>query len=322
MKLGACSWLFAEKSIDETLDLFGGMGIEGAEIFCGGKLENVAHIDVDAVLNSPSGAADYLAKFERRGMRISSLNCSGNAVHPDSAVASLAKESFERAVLLAERLGVETIAAFSGTPGGSPGDSTPNWVTCPWPDENLGILEYQWDEVLTPYWRKAVSFAKDHGVNRIGLEMHPGFCVYNVDTLFKLRSRVGPEIGVNFDPSHLMWNGVDPAAALNALDDAVFSMHAKDVYVNSDFIRVNGVNDAKHYEHHRTRAWTFRTVGYGHGEETWKRIISALVAIGYDGMVNIEHEDLFMSREEGLSKAAAFLKPLLIRDKPEGMWWA
>ena len=322
MKLGACSWLFAEKSIDETLDILGGMGIEGAEINCGGKLENIGHIDVDAVLNSTSGASDFLAKFEQRGMCISSLNCSGNAVHPDKAIASLAKESFERTVLLAERLGVKTVLTFSGTPGGSPGDSTPNWVTCPWPDEYLSILEYQWDEVLTPYWLKAVSFAKDHGITRIGLEMHPGFCVYNVDTLFKLRSRVGPEIGVNYDPSHLMWNGVDPAAALLALDDAVFGVHAKDVYVNEDVIRVNGVNDAKHYEHHRMRAWTFRTVGYGHGEETWKRVISALAAIGYDGMVNIEHEDLFMSREEGLSKAAAFLKPLLIRDKPEGMWWA
>jgi len=321
MKLGVCSWLFYEKSLGETLDIVSGLGIEGAEISCVGKKENIAHIDVDAVLDSPSRAVGYKAEFEKRGMHISALNCSGNAVHPDKAVAALAEESFRRTVLLAERLGVNTVITFSGTPGGCPGDSTPNWVTCPWPDEFLSILEYQWDEVLTPYWQASVAFAKDHGVTQIGLEMHPGFCVYNVDTLFKLRSRVGPEIGVNFDPSHLMWNGVDPAAAILELDKAVFSMHAKDVYVNENFIRVNGVNDAKHYENVKTRSWTFRTVGYGHGETTWKSIISALAAIGYDGTINIEHEDLFMSRIEGLRKASSFLKPLLIQDPPEGMWW-
>jgi sugar phosphate isomerase/epimerase len=322
MKLGACSWLFSDRTIDETLDIFSALGIEGAEINVGGKIGDVAHMDAAAVLESPSAAAGYLAKFESRGMSVSALNCSGNAVHPDRGVASLAEESFRRAVLLAERLGVDTVITFSGTPGGAPGDSAPNWVTCPWPDEYLNILEYQWDEVLTPYWIKAATFAGDHGVRRIGLEMHPGFCVYNVDTLFKLRSRVGPEIGVNFDPSHLMWNGVDPAVAILELGDAVFSVHAKDVSVNEPFIRVNGVNDAKHYRHYRTRAWTFRTVGHGHGEETWKSVVSALAAIGYGGMVNIEHEDLLMSREEGLSKAAEFLKPMLIRDKPDGMWWA
>jgi sugar phosphate isomerase/epimerase len=321
VKLGVCSWLFSEKSLDETLDIASDLGIEGLEIQCGGDKGNLRHIDVDAILGSVSGAEEYLARFEGRGMHISALNCAGNAVHPDEAVAAAAAENFRRAVLLAERLGVGTVITFSGTPGGRPGDKAPNWVTCPWPEEFLSILEYQWDEVLTPYWMKAAAFAKDHGVTRIGLEMHPGFCVYNVDTLFKLRSRVGPEIGANFDPSHLMWNGVDPAAAILALDDAVFSVHAKDACVNEDFIRVNGVNDAKHYENHRTRAWTFRTVGCGHGEAVWRSIVSALAAVGYDGTVNIEHEDLFMSRAEGLGKAAAFLKPMLIRDKPEGMWW-
>jgi sugar phosphate isomerase/epimerase len=322
MKLGACAGLFSEKTIDEVLDIFSGMGIEGAEIYCGGKKEDLKHIDADAVLGNGDGAREYLDKFEKRGMHISALNCSGNAVHPDKSIAAIAKEGFRRTVLLAERLGVKTVITFSGTPGGGPGDLTPNWVTCPWPDEFLGILEYQWDEILVPYWQKAVAFAKDHGVNQIGFEMHPGFCVYNVDTLFKMRSMVGSEIGANFDPSHLMWNGVDPAAALLALNDAVFSMHAKDVYVNGDFIRVNGVNDAKHYENYQKRAWTFRTVGYGHGEAVWKSIVSALAAVGYDGTINIEHEDLFMSRMEGLSKASAFLEPLLIKDRPESMWWA
>jgi sugar phosphate isomerase/epimerase len=314
--------MFSDKTLDDTLDLLSNLGIEGAEINCGGKKGEAVHIDPDTVLGSKKGAKNYLDKFARRGMFISALNCSGNAVHPDKAVAKIADASFHRTVLMAEHLGVKTVITFSGTPGGSKKDHTPNWVTCPWPDEYLGILEYQWNEVLVPWWQSAITFARNHGVTQIGLEMHPGFCVYNLDTLFKLRDRVGPEIGVNFDPSHLMWNGVDPAAAILKLDKALFSMHAKDVYVNEDFIRINGVNDAKHYGNVKERAWTFRTVGYGHGEETWKNIISALATIGYDGVIDIEHEDLFMARQEGLEHAVSFLKPLLIREKPEGMWWA
>ena len=49
-----------------------------------------------------------------------------------------------------------------------------NWVTCPWPDDFLKILDYQWNEVLIPYWQKTSRFAQDHGVNKICFEMHPG----------------------------------------------------------------------------------------------------------------------------------------------------
>ncbi|MDR0653623.1 MAG: sugar phosphate isomerase/epimerase [Synergistaceae bacterium] len=322
MKLGACTWLFSDLALDDTLDLLSGMGIEGAEINCNGEHGKPAHIDPDSVLNDEKGARDYLAKFERRGMHITALNCSGNAVHPDEAAAKIAADCFERTVLMAERLGVPTVITFSGTPGGSPGDRTPNWVTCPWPDEYLSILKYQWDDVLVPYWERAVKFARDHGVTRIALEMHPGFCVYNLDTLFRLRGAVGDEIGANFDPSHLMWNGVDPAAAILKLEDALFGMHAKDVYVNEDYISLNGCNDNKHYGNVKERAWTFRTVGWGHSPELWKRMISALATIGFDGTIDIEHEDLFMSRKEGLQRAVEFLKPILIRERPEGMWWA
>ena len=59
-------------------------------------------------------------------------------------------------------------------------------ATCPWPDDFLKILDYQWNDVLIPYWKKAAKFAQDHGVNNICFEMHPGFSVYNPETLLKL----------------------------------------------------------------------------------------------------------------------------------------
>ena len=75
----------------------------------------------------------------------------------------------------------------------------------------MKILDWQWNEVLIPFWKKMVEFARSHGVTRIALEMHPGFMVYNPATLLRLREAVGPEIGANFDPSHLIWQGMDPA---------------------------------------------------------------------------------------------------------------
>lgn len=84
-------------------------------------------------------------------------------------------------VRLAEKLGVDTITCFSGCPGDCEDSKYPNWVTCAWPDDNLEILKYQWEKVLIPYWRNFVQIAKEYGVNKIALELHPGFCVYNVD---------------------------------------------------------------------------------------------------------------------------------------------
>jgi sugar phosphate isomerase/epimerase len=70
------------------------------------------------------------------------------------------------------------------------------------------------------------------------------------------------------------------------------------------------------------RSWVFRTVGYGSDVKLWKDMISTLMLIGYDGAVSIEHEDGLMSPREGLEKAVAFLKEIIISEQPEAMWWA
>jgi len=225
-------------------------------------------------------------------------------------------------VLLAEELGVDTVLVLSGCPGGCPEDKTPNWVTCPWPPVYLRILEYQWNDVLVPYWSRCAEFAALHGVTKIGVEPHPGFCVYNTETLLRLRAAVGPAIGINLDPSHLFWQGIDPAKAIAVLGDAIFHVHAKDTWINERLAEINGVLDAKHYGRVAERSHLFRTVGYGHDAEVWKGIVSALAAAGYDGALSIEHEDSLMAREEGLEKAVDFLRDIVIRGRPGAMWWA
>lgn len=87
--------------------------------------------------------------------------------------------------------------------------------------------DYQWNEVLIPYWKDLAAFALAHGVNKIGLELHPGFAVYNTDSLLKLREAVGDVIGANLDPSHLFWQGMDPVAVIRKLGPAIHHFHAK-----------------------------------------------------------------------------------------------
>ncbi len=209
-------------------------------------------------------------------------------------------ETFEKTVLLAEKLGVTRVIGFSGCPGDSDAAKYPNWVTCPWPDDFSQIVRWQWEQKVIPYWQKAGKFAQEHGV-RICLEMHPGFVVYNTETLLRLREAVGEVIGANFDPSHLFWQGMDPIASVRKLGSAIFHVHAKDCRIDPFNASVNGVLDTKSYGDEIHRSWIFRTVGYGHGHEFWKDFVSTLRMVGYDDVLSIEHEDSLMSVNEGFT---------------------
>ena len=177
-------------------------------------------------------------------------------------------------------------------------------------------------QLLNPYMQSFVPFAKEHGVTKIALELHPGFMCYNSETLKKLRNAVGPEIGVNFDPSHLIWQGLDPVAVLRELKDCIYHVHAKDVKVEPCNVAVNGVLDTKHYSDELNRSWIFRTLGFGNDASYWKAIFSTLRAIGYNGTISIEHEDSLINRFEGLEKAVRFIKDCMIFEEETAMWWA
>jgi sugar phosphate isomerase/epimerase len=225
-----------------------------------------------------------------------------------------------KTILLAEKLGIPVVIDFSGCPGDSPRATAPNWVTCPWPPEYLKVLDWQWNEVVAPYWIEHAKFAQDHGV-KLAVEMHPGFVVYSPETMLKLRAIAGPIVGCNFDPSHLFWQGIDPIAAVRVLEGAIFHVHAKDTQLYPSNLQRAGVLDTKPYSDERARSWIFRTCGYGHGAEWWGEFISTLRMFGYDYVLSIEHEDTLLSAEEGLTKAAHFLNELIIREHPSAAWW-
>jgi sugar phosphate isomerase/epimerase len=209
---------------------------------------------------------------------------------------------------------------FSGCPGDSDGAKHPNWITTPWPPEFLEVLDWQWEQKAIPYWRDAARFAADHGVT-VALEAHPGFLVYNVDTMLKLRAAAGPAIGINFDPSHLFWQGVDIPAAIRTLGKCIFHVHAKDLAFDRQNVAVNGVLDVKSYRRMDERSWLFRSVGWGHDALVWKQIVSALRLAGYDHVVSIEHEDALLSIDEGLRAAVELLSRVVLTEPPADPWW-
>ena len=321
MKIGVITNLLGNLPLEQALEYFASKGIEMVEIGCGGYPGD-AHAKPAELLADDKKCEEFQALLKKYNVEISALSCHGNPIHPNKEIAKQFDDAMHNAVLLAEKLGVHQINTFSGCPGDCENSQYPNWVTCPWPDDFGKILDWQWNEVLIPYWKDFVAFAKAHGVNKIALEMHPGFCVYNTESLLKLRAAVGPEIGANFDPSHLIWQGIDPVASIRKLGDAIFHFHAKDTKVDKYNTAVNGVLDVKPYSDEINRSWIFRAVGYGNDETYWKDIISNLRLVGYDHAISIEHEDSLMSQNEGLTKAVDMLKRCIMAEDPCTMWWA
>lgn len=323
MKLGVMTVALGQMPLDDACKYLSERGVQMVEIGCGG-FPGKAHCEPKILLNDEKELQKFKDTIAKYGLTISGLSCHGNYIHPNKEIAKSFDDDLTDAILLAEKLGVDVINCFSGCPGDSEVSKHPNWVTSAWPDDFRTILNYQWNEVLIPYWKQKTEFGKKHGVTKFALEMHPGFCVYNVDTLLRLREAVGDSIGANFDPSHLIWQGADIKMAIRELGrhNAIFHFHAKDTKIDKHNTGINGVLDTRPYGDERDRSWIFRTVGYGNDLAFWKDIASELRLAGYDHVLSIEHEDSLMSINEGLEKAIEFLKQVLIFEDKTAIYWA
>jgi sugar phosphate isomerase/epimerase len=319
MKIGVFTVLFSQRPLEETLDYVKAAGCEAVEIGVGGY-PGGAHANAAALLDDEGMRKQLLDAVSSRGLQISALSCHGNPLHPKAEVAQAHDQDYRNAVKLAQQLGVDTVITFSGCPGGGPEAQEPNWVTCPWPPDFLETLDWQWRERATPYWSEAAAFARDHGI-KVAIELHPGFLAYNTDSFNRLREIGGETLGVNFDPSHLFWQGMDPLVCVRDLGDAIYHVHAKDTWLDKPNIALNGVLDTKPYTDEINRSWIFRTVGFGHGQEFWRSLMSELRLAGYDGVISIEHEDSLMSINEGFTSAVNFLKGAVISESPAVAWW-
>ncbi len=303
----------AHLSFEEMVDTSAQIGIESLEIACG-NWSSAPHIDLDGMLESKSLRQKYMEKIHSKGLVLEALNCSGNQLEPNEtggAHQAVVEKTFE----LAELLGVKNIVMMSGCPGGNDTDTTANWITTCWPMSCQDMLRYQWEEVLIPYWQKTAQQAKDHGITSIALENHGAQCVYNAETLLKLREAVDPIIGMNLDPSHHMWmggDGIDMAMALGG--EAIHHVHAKDLRKEKYKFAANGGLETKFFDRCTERTWNYVALGYGQDERWWNEFISVLSMMGYDGPISLEIEDKTMDSLTAIKKSIALLHRVMPRD--------
>ena len=308
--IGVFDPVYGKMPLDQMLDTVSALGLEAMEIGTGGYPDNL-HCPLDELIEDTAKAKAWKKKFEDKGIQVATLSCHGNPVHPDAQHAAKDADTFRKTVRLAQILDIKVIVTFSGCPGGTPADAQPNWITYRWPPEYGEMLDWQWKEKIIPYWREAAKFARDHGIHRIALEMHPNFVVYNPRTLMKLREAVGEEIGANNDLSHLFWQGCDPVEVIHFLgkQGAIYHAHMKDTVMFPGNVAKYGVlNFAPDVASLPEASETFRAVGYGHGAALWKSIVQAYMDIGYEGILSIENEDPILAGPVGVERAAWVLK--------------
>jgi sugar phosphate isomerase/epimerase len=307
MKLGFVSDSLGGLPLTDLLNHAQRMGVQGVEVnSCGWS--TAPHFDLKAMLGSSARRKSFLNEFSSRNLEIISLNANGNPLHPTDPAQG---EGLKNTIRVAGEMGIKTVCTMSGLPAGNATDTMPNWVVSSWPPETQAILRYQWKEKLLPFWTEIVALAKANGVERIALELHGNQCVYNVPSLLKLRQMVGPVVGANLDPSHLFWMGADPLVAAEALGDAIYHVHAKDTFLNAPKQATTSLLENGSLMDIPGRAWSYITLGFGHGEEWWRQFCYRLKMAGYDGWLSIEHEDVLLNSLEGLEKSVALLQGVM-----------
>lgn len=306
MKLGVMTILSDNATLEKTFEYLSSLGINVVELGFGGY-SGKGHIKPGEFLDEQNEVDQLKELLKTYNLKISALNILGNGVHPNENLASRFNTNLINVFKIAEILGVDTVNTFSGCPGKGRDSKFPNWIFSEAEDLEP-VKEYQWNDVLIPYWQDKAKVANSYGVNKIALNMHPGFNVYDADSLLKLRSEVGEAIGVNFDPSNLYWQGINTVEAIKELKDAIYNFVAKDTKI--DFIRknVNGVLPKGNYSIITNRDYTFKTIQYGYDCALYEEMISALAEIKYNGVISIQLEDILTPPNEGLEKVINFFK--------------
>jgi sugar phosphate isomerase/epimerase len=315
MKIGLITDSVSRLPFDQALDLARELALSSVEVATGNWSES-PHADLPTLKSSALARSEFQDLVVGRGLEISALNANGNQLHPVSGARH--DQVVRDSITVAGELGVPTVVLMSGLPAAR-GDSTPNWITGAWPPENLDVLDYQWKEVAVPYWRELAKFAADNGV-RLAVEPCGNQLVHNVATMQRLLNEVDNEaVGTNLDPSHLMWMGADIPTVVQALGSSIYHVHAKDIRVELPHARQNGMLDATPLDQPRARAWNYVTLGLGHaqGATFWADFVYQLRAVGYDGTLNIEHEDTLVSSSEGVRRAAKLLGDVVLTETPD-----
>ncbi len=154
-------------------------------------------------------------------------------------------------------------------------------------------------------WHPILDVFREEGI-KFGLEVHPGEIAFDLYTAERALEAIDrrPEFGFNFDPSHLVWQGVDPVQFIRTFGDRIYHVHIKDAAVTLDG-RSGILASHLRFGDYR-RGWDFRSPG--HGDVDFEAVIRALNQIGYQGPLSVEWEDSGMDREHGAAEAARFVR--------------
>jgi len=305
MKIALVSDSLGHLPFAEMLDTVKSSGIAGVEINSA-NWTTAPHCDLAGLVKSADARKTFKKEFEKRGLELIALNANGNQLHPTDGERQ--SKALYDTIILASQLEVKTVVLMSGLPAGAPGDTMPNWVVSSWPPETQTILDYQWNLVLLPYWKTLAEHARKNGVTKLCVELHGNQVVYNVPGLLRLRKEIGTIVHANLDPSHLMWMGADPLAAVDALGGAIGHVHAKDTFINTPVAATTSRLENGSLANIPARAWSYITLGYGHDDKWWRDFCYRLRMVGYDGWLSIEHEDVMLNRVEGVRRSVALLQ--------------
>jgi sugar phosphate isomerase/epimerase len=311
IRIGVFDPAFRDLSLQQLVEVIKEFKIEAVELASGNLVGN-PHCDREGLLADESKRRAYAALFEKNDIMISAFSCHGNPVHPDRDIAQREDRVYRQTIDLAARMGVDLMVCFSGCPGDGTGKH-PNWIQSLETEEWVRLLEWQWREVLIPYWKDLAVYARQRNV-KIAVEMDSGFSVFNVATLLKLRHAVGDNVGANLDFSGIFQLGVEPTAVVKKLGEegCIYHMHGKDIWIDPGNTAVNGLVDLTPYDDLAHRSWSYADIGFGHDLVVWKSIAETLKAVGYHHVISIEHESPYTSDRIGVARAAQALRQVLL----------
>lgn len=304
-----CSGQFGDMPLEQLCELMSGIGYEGIEI------STASHIDVNKVMSDDSYAKWFLDTLEKYGLKVWALgsHLTGQCVgdnwdprldnfapndrsHKPEAIRAWAIEEMKTTARAARKLGIDIVTGFLGSPIWSYWYSYPQ-TTPEMVEEGFAKIKELWDPIFDVFDECGVQLA---------LEVHPAeiaFDYYSTKKLFETFDN-RPTLGLNFDPSHFVWQGMNPAVFLKDFSDRIYHVHMKDVKMNLDG-RAGILGSHLQFGDTR-RAWNF--VSLGHGDVDFDGIIRELNQIGYHGPLSVEWEDSGMERVFGAAEAYEYTK--------------
>jgi len=279
--------------LERILHYLSGLGYEAVEISA------KRHIDAERVLSGgASHVKDLLSKYN---MIASALSYHVNHLNADVSRREEANSRFKKVIEAAAQLDIPVVNSFSGL-------GVPFHILYPHPMSNVPKVEAAWND-LGNVLGELADFAGKHGV-KIGIETHFGYMVYNIRTSERMLEKVpSKSLGFNYDPSHLVWQGIDPVLFIRRFRDRLYHMHAKDTEMLSEKITESGLLAFTKEFRWPCESWRFRIPGYGN--INWGRLIAELKNVGYDYVMSLEYEDSVFTREEACEKTVKILKAFL-----------